>query len=436
MNRQPSTERSPEREGLRRRDFIRTGLCGLIAIAWPSPGFALETSGDFGPVVKAPREGSVRFGDEEWVGAALKKMWQDHLRTGMTPLLEKSPPFQKDIQLYFKNEAKSPTGSLKHRVAWALVMYGLVNGDIQSDTRLYEATSGNTGIAEAYFASLIGLNFTAVLRSTISRHKIEAVKQYGGEAALAPQGKPVDAHLKDLLRADPKSYDLNQFANAEKALDYFSGTPAENMNVANEIFKQMELEPHPCPAWIITGAGTGGTATSIARYIRKWTVLKRNPCPTRLAVVDPEYSVLFDWYLTGDESLTLPVTTRVEGIGSSGPVVFGRTFSLLRKGVSRMVKVPDRASLAAMHLASDLAGFAVGPSTGTNFFGALRVIKQMRDEGKPGSVVTLICDEGSRYKDTYYNPDWVKENGLGYDEWLTCLRRYWEKGEWVEPSGA
>ena len=144
-----------------------------------------------------------------------------------------------------KNEAKSPTGSLKHRVAWGLVMGALVNGSIGPETHLYEATSGNTAIGEAYFASMLGLPFTAVMRPGISELKIKAIKQYGGKVAIAPPGTAPGRYLEQLLIADPKGYNLNQFANTEKVLDFFDAEPDRNMNLAAEVFRQIGMESQP-----------------------------------------------------------------------------------------------------------------------------------------------------------------------------------------------
>lgn len=417
-----------------RRDFVRLGALGFAGSLLGGRALALDDTAKYADLVKAPREGSTGLGNDVWRRDAVRAMWADHVRTGMTPLLRLDPPFERNVPVYLKNEARSPTGSLKHRVAWALVMNGLVNGYIRADTHLYEETSGNTGIGEAYFARLLGLPFTAVLRRDISPLKMEAIRQYGGRTSVPPEGASLEEHYQSVLKGDPLAYDLNQYGNAEKAIDYFAGTPAENMNIANEVFRQMELEPNPCPEWIIAGAGTGGTATSIARYIRKWAALKAPECGAKLMVVDPERSVVFDWYMTGNERLTLPFHTRIEGVGSGGPILFGKTFSLLREGVSQMLKVPDRASVAAMHLLAELVGFKVGPSTGLNFFGALKTVGQARARKGAGPVATIICDDGARYADTYYNADWIKANDLAHADWLACLRKFWETGNWAEPS--
>lgn len=413
-----------------RRSFLTTGFFFLSGLAMPG----VASSDSIVSLAQAlnpdPREAAQDIADPEWTRAGIRLMWSERKRSGVTPLLHLSVPFRKDLHIYLKNEAKSPTGSLKHRVAWGLVMGALVNGSIGPKTHLYEATSGNTAIGEAYFASILGLPFTAVMRPGISELKIMAIRQYGGKVAVAPSGMSPGAYLEKLLAADPSGYNLNQFANTEKVLDYFDAESDRSMNLAAEVFRQLEMESRPCPEWFVAGAGSGGTATSIARYLRKWADFNNRNCPARLAVVDPEDSVLFDWYKTGDETLRITGGSRIEGIGSSGPVVFGKTFSLLRQGVSRMFKVPDSASLAAMQIVSELAGFDVGPSTGTNFFGVLRLIDFMHKEGRGGAIVSIVCDEGSRYRDKYYNQTWIREAGMNPEPWKTALTEFWKTGRW------
>lgn len=417
-----------EASDLNRRSFLKTGLLMVSSLALPRISFGESLSDPVRSLTRAPREGSQRFADPDWTRESIRLMWSERRRSGVTPLLHLKSPFNRNIHFYLKNETKSPTGSLKHRVAWGLVMGALVNGSIGPHTRLYEATSGNTAIGEAYFASMLNLPFTAVMRPGISELKIRAIRQYGGKVAIAPAGMPPGVYLEQLLLADTQGYNLNQFANTEKVLDFFDSKPDRNMNMAAEVFRQMET----CPEWFVAGAGSGGTATSIARYLRKWADFNGRNCPAKLAVVDPEDSVLFDWYMTGDETLRIATGSRIEGIGSSGPVVFGKTFSLLRQGVSQMFKVPDNASLAAMQLASELVGFEVGPSTGTNFYGALRLMEKMHREGRGGDIVSIICDEGSRYKDKYYNPSWIRESGLNPEPWKISLAQFWKTGNWQE----
>ncbi|MCB2186632.1 MAG: pyridoxal-phosphate dependent enzyme [Deltaproteobacteria bacterium] len=412
---------------LERRDFLLQSLAGLAGV------FFCEAASFTSALAESQvKETSLALPDPAWVRKAILALWKDRARTGVTPLLEIVPPFDSRLRLYLKNEGQSPTGSLKHRVAWGLIMQALVNGEIGPHTSLYEATSGNTGIGEAYFAKLLGLPYTAVMGAGISPLKMQAIRHYGGKTAIAPRGLSSHVYVEELVVKDPHGYNLNQFANAEKSLDFFDAPPARTMNMAAEIYRQLEGGGSPCPSWFVAGAGSGGTATSLARYLRKWADNAGHACPARLAVVDPEDSALFAWYQTNDSQITSAKPSRIEGIGSSGPVVFGQTFSLLRTGVARMYKVPDDASLAAMHLTAEITGFQPGPSTGANLVGALRLLQEMHQAQEPGAVVTIICDDGERYQDTYYSAPWLKSQGLDPDKWRPALDKFWNQGQWTE----
>src|SRR5690606_34412492 len=159
---------------------------------------------------------------------------------------------------------------------------------------------------------------------------------------------------------------------------------------------QMRFELHPVPDWVVVGAGTGGTSATIGRYIR----YRRHH--TRLAVVDPENSAFFGGYETGTADYATGLPSRIEGIGR--PRVEP---SFVPQVVDRMMRVPDAASIAAMRRGSRVLGRRVGGSTGTNLWGAFGLIGEMLAEGRSGSVVTLLCDGGERYTDTYFSDDWL-----------------------------
>jgi cysteine synthase A len=89
-----------------------------------------------------------------------------------------------------------------------------------------------------------------------------------------------------------------------------------------------------------------------------------------------------------------------------------------------MLKVPDAASIAAMHVLSRLLGRRVGGSTGTNFFSFCWVAARMRAAGETGSLVTLICDSGERYRGTYYSEDWLREAGIDPDPYEVFIERF------------
>ena len=161
---------------------------------------------------------------------------------------------------------------------------------------------------------------------------------------------------------------MDQFTFAERATDWRG-----NNNIAETIFAQLSQEDHPVPRWIVVGAGTGGTSTTVGRYIRY------QGHDTGLCVVDPEHSITFDYYRTGDATLTLDRGSRIEGIGR--PRVEP---SFIPTVVDRMIKVPDAASFAAMFFANKLLGRRTGPSTGTNLWGAFELIAEMRRNGEEG----------------------------------------------------
>jgi cysteine synthase len=166
---------------------------------------------------------------------------------------------------------------------------------------------------------------------------------------------------------------MDQFTYAERCTDWRA-----NNNIAESIFEQMRREPHPVPAWVVTSAGTGGTTATIGRFVRY------QHHATRLLCADPENSVFFDYYRTGDRSLHLEQGSRIEGIGR--PRVEA---SFLPDVIDEMVRVPDALAFGAIHYLFGLLGRRVGGSTGTNFVGALHVAQGMKARGETGSIVTL-----------------------------------------------
>jgi len=144
--------------------------------------------------------------------------------------------------------------------------------------------------------------------------------------------------------------------------------------------------------------------------------------------VDPEGSAFFDGW-AGDDPSVRTAGSRIEGIGR--PRVEP---SFLPGVVDRRLRVPDAASVAAMRWCSRLTGRAVGGSTGTNLWGALHLVARMRAAGEPGSVVTLICDSGDRYRHTLYDDEWVAAHGLDPAPYTRTLVDFAATGTWHEPT--
>ena len=332
-----------------------------------------------------------------WVAQALQRIEADARRSADTHLMPLQLPEAPDVDVYFKDESTHPSGSLKHRLARSLFLYGLCNGLIAPGTTIVEASSGSTAISEAYFARLLGLPFIAVVPHGTAARKLEEIAFQSGDcvAVDAPQ---VYAQAEALAAACGGHY-MDQFTHAERATDWRG-----NNNIAESLFQQLQQEPHPLPRWIVVGAGTGGTSATIGRYIRyKRAVL----ATTRLVVVDPQRSVFFDAFVQRRRDLTLAERSRIEGIGR--PRVEP---SFVPSVIDRMLRVPDALSFAAALDLSTRLGRRVGPSSGTNFAGVLHLAREMAARGQAGSIVSLICDGGERYHDTLFAPGWLAAQGL------------------------
>lgn len=346
----------------------------------------------------------------DWVRNAIRKIEADFNRSSDTHLIPLDLPALHDVSIYLKDESTHPTGSLKHRLARSLFLYGLCNGRIHAGSTIIEASSGSTAVSEAYFARLLGLPFVAVMPRGTSREKVEKITFYGGRCHFV-EAQQIYAESERLARELGGHY-MDQFTYAERATDWRG-----NNNIADSIFEQMRLEPHPIPAWIVMSAGTGGTSATIGRYLRY--------ChhETQLCVADPEHSVFYDYFHNRDETITIDTPSRIEGIGR--PRVEP---SFLPDVVDRMIKVPDAAALATMQFLESLLDRKCGGSTGTNLYAAFHVATELRDAARACSIVTLICDSGERYLDTYYNAQWLERCGLDTAPYAKSLKRFRESG--------
>jgi len=365
----------------------------------------------------APATVAVHDRPREWVDNAVRLIEADARRSADTHLLRYPLPAAwsatVDLQLYLKDETTHITGSLKHRLARSLFLYALCNGWITENTTVVEASSGSTAVSEAYFAQLLGLPFIAVMPASTSAAKIALIETQGGRCHFVQESGQVYAQAERLASETGGHY-LDQFTNAERATDWRG-----NNNIAESIFTQMCEEQHPVPEWIVVGAGTGGTSATIGRYIRyrRYT--------TRLCVVDPENSAFFPAYLAGRRDVVTGISSRIEGIGR--PRVEP---SFLPDVVDRMIVVPDSASVAAARHASRVLGRRVGPSTGTNLWGAFGLLAEMVAARRSGSVVTLLADSGDRYADTYFDDAWLAHHDLDPACAAEALSAFERSGSW------
>ncbi len=329
----------------------------------------------------------------DWIKQSINTIASDFQRSADTHLVKLNIAGMPGIDIYLKDESTHPTGSLKHRLARSLFLYALCNGKINQKTTVVEASSGSTAVSEAFFAQMLGIPFIAVMPRSTARSKIELIELYGAKCHFvetATEMRPESARLAE----STNGHFMDQFTYAERATDWRG-----NNNIAESIFRQMQHESHPIPHTIVMSAGTGGTSATLGRYIRY------KGLDTSLLVVDPENSVFYDYYQNRDESLNSGIGSRIEGIGR--PQVEP---SFQPDVIDNMLQVPDAASIATIHWLEKLIGRKAGASTGTNLWGVLQVAMQMQKQGQTGSIVTLMCDSGERYLDTYYDQDWVSQN--------------------------
>jgi cysteine synthase A len=324
-----------------------------------------------------------------WTKYAISQIEADYMRSADTHLIQLPQQHFKDIDIYFKDESTHPTGSLKHRLARSLYLYALCNGWVNENTPIIESSSGSTAVSEAYFARLLGLRFIAVMANSTAKEKIKQIEFYGGECHLVDCTTQIYSESEKLAEALNGHY-MDQFTYAERATDWRG-----NNNIAERIFKQMSKERFPEPSWLVMSPGTGGTSATIGRYIR---YQGQN---SKLLVVDPEHSVFYDYYKNGDKSLQNKQGSKIEGIGR--PRVEP---SFVSGVIDEMLKVSDAQSIEAMFWLSEQLGRKVGPSTGTNFVGVLKLAERMKKANEQGSIVTLLCDSGERYLNSYYDDNW------------------------------
>lgn len=342
----------------------------------------------------APLRESHSLTSREWTQRAVAKLHAEAARTPDTPLLRLLLPAFPGITFHFKDESAHPTGSLKHRLARSLFLYALCNGRLHPGQTVVDASSGSTAISEAWFARLLGLRFVAVMPACTAPGKIAAVEALGGTCDLVDD--PTQVHARAAWYAARGACHLDQFGLAERATDWRG-----NNNIAESIMDRMALETDPEPAWIVCGAGTGGTSSTIGRFLR-YRGLR-----TRLCVADPTGSGFAIGWRTRDRDAVATRPTLIEGIGRPH-VEPGFLFEV----VDAVVEVDDIDSIAAAWKLEMILGRRYGGSSGTNLVACMQLAAAMRMRGERGSIVTLLCDRGERYDRTLYDRNWLHARSI------------------------
>ncbi|MCF6777275.1 pyridoxal-phosphate dependent enzyme [Thiotrichales bacterium 19X7-9] len=348
-----------------------------------------------------------------WIKSAIKTLQADAQRSAETNLLKIRLPALSNITIYLKNESNHKTGSLKHRLARSLFIRALLQGEITKDSTIIEASSGNTAISEAYYAQLLNLPYIAVMVKTTSQQKINRIQKLGGQCHLIDNNQS-DVEVAKALAKKTNGYFINQFESAKKVFGI-----SYSDNVGQSILEQMEFEAFSTPTWFICGTGTGCTIQAFTECILK------NNLNTRLCVVDPEFSAYYDYYLDHTCKISVDRTSRIEGIGRRQVAT-----SFNASCISRMLKIPDAASIASIRFIQEIIGLKVGGSTGTNLYGAFLLANEMQTQGASGSIVTLCCDAGTLYENTYFDDDWLKKEQLDIQPYYQQIEHFYNTGKW------
>lgn len=290
-------------------------------------------------------------------------------------------------QLVAKLEAFNPGGSIKDRVAVALIEAAERDGRLQHGGTIVEPTSGNTGTGLAIAARLKGYRVIAVMPDKMSKEKIDLLRAYGADVVVAPTDVPPDSpqsyyRVADRLTEEiPGAFQPNQYFNLANPQAHYEST-------GPEIWEQTAGRI----THLVAGVGTGGTVSGTARYLRE-----RNP---ELVVVgaDPEGSI----YSGGAENVRPYL---VEGVGEDfWPDTFDRTI------IDRWVTVSDRDAFLTTRRLAQLEAILAGGSGGLAVHAALQIAAGIEDYD--ALIVVILPDGGRSYLSKIYSDPWMRQYGF------------------------
>ncbi len=304
--------------------------------------------------------------------------------------------------IYGKAEFMNPGQSVKDRAARQMVLEAERRGDLKPGGLIVEATAGNTGIGLALVAGARGYRTIIVIPETQSAEKKQALRLAGAtlvEVPAKPFSDPnnyqhVGRRLADRLRpGEPNGvFFVDQWNNRDNRMAHY-------LTTGPEIWRQTggAVEGFIC------SVGTGGTLAGTAEFLRE----KRQDIV--IGCADPEGAAMFSLFSTGAAKPS-DGNSIAEGIG------LGRATPIVEDvAVDKPYIVPDSEALPVLFDLAEHEGLLLGGSSGINVAGAIRLA---RDLGPGHTIVTVLCDHGTRYQSKLYNPDFLRERGLPVPAWL------------------
>lgn len=311
---------------------------------------------------------------------------------GNTPLVQVRQLDTGPCELFLKCEHRNPGGSIKDRIAWAMVEAAEQSGVLKPGGAMVEATAGNTGLALAQVAIARGYKLKLVIPDKMSREKIDHLRALGVEVVMTrsdvSRGDPeyYQDYAERLAAEDPNAWYVDQFSNPANPL-------AHEQTTGPEIWQQMDERLDV----VVSGAGTGGHVTGVGRF------MKRVAPHVRFVLADPYGSVLGD---TVDERNDNGEHEKwlVEGIGQD---YVPKTCNL--ELVQEVIRVNDQDAFTTARALAQKEGIFAGSSTGLVVQAALQFC---RAQTEPKRVVTFVYDTGDKYLSKVYNDDWMRDKGL------------------------
>ena len=321
---------------------------------------------------------------------------------GQTPLirLERASK-ESGCEILGKAEFLNPGGSVKDRAALAIVEDAEARGLLQPGGTIVEGTAGNTGIGLALVANARGYKTVIVIPDTQSQEKKDMLRLCGADLREVPAKPYKDpgnyVHVSRRL-AQELAGKLPQGAIWANQFDNVANREGHRRTTGREIWEQTNGRVDG----FICAAGTGGTVAGVGM------ALKERRASVTIGLADPMGAALYHYYAHGE--LKAEGTSISEGIGQ------GRiTANLEGAPIDVAFQIPDEEWLPITFDLLKREGLCLGGSSGINVAGAIRLAKQL---GPGHTIVTILCDSGTRYLSKLWNPVFLREKGLPAPDWL------------------
>ena len=321
---------------------------------------------------------------------------------GNTPLIKLNKASeQTGCEIYGKCEFLNPGGSIKDRAALYIVRDAEEKGELRPGGIIVEGTAGNTGIGLALVGCASGYKTIIVIPDTQSQEKKDMIRLSGAdlrEVPAVPYKDPENyVHVSERIAKEMNKTHKNGVIWANQ-FDNIANREAHIKGTGPEIWDQLngQIDGFTC------AVGTGGTLAGIG------IALKERNKKVKVMLADPMGSALYEFYKNGILKSTGSSIT--EGIGQ------GReTNNLKNAPIDGAYQITDEEALPIIFDILKYEGLCLGSSSGINIAGAVRMAREM---GPGHTIVTILCDYGTRYQSKLFNPSFLKEKGLPYPDWL------------------